>query len=157
MKGISTGPYSKECFWPEGYQKSNYKICFVNLLVLKDSIVSSVDKDKKRILSLSPTLIKETPHYQYAIGNKQPYIDYLNMCRGITWARKAIGQEDLQIDFMLEKFDNLLNSNTAYLESPYESKYIIVNRNKSLVDGLHRSVALIVNGQEKVPVAVAGF
>jgi len=157
MKGISTGPYSKECFWPEGYQKSNYKICFVNLLVLKDSIVSSVDKDKKRILSLSPTLVKDTPHYQYAIGNKQPYIDYLNMCRGITWARKAIGQENLQMDFMLEKFDKLLNSDIAYLDHPHETKYIIIDKNRSLIDGLHRATALLVKGYEKAPVAVLGL
>tara|TARA_R100001509_G_C4841319_1_gene206754 strand:+ start:328 stop:822 length:495 start_codon:yes stop_codon:yes gene_type:complete len=157
MKGISKGPYSSNCYWPSGYGEKKYKICVVNLNVIKDSIVSNVDKKAKRVLSLSPTSIKETPHYQYALGNKQPYIDYLDLCRGITWARAAIGEEDLKIEFMFEKFDALLNSDLSYLDPPHEDKYIIIDRNRNLIDGLHRSVALLVNGFDKVPAAVIGL
>jgi len=38
-----------------------------------------------------------------------------------------------------------------------ENKYIIVNHRASLIDGLHRSVCLLVNGINEVPAAVVGL
>ena len=58
---------------------------------------------------------------------------------------------------MFEKFDALLNSDLFYLDPPHEDKYIIIDRNRNLIDGLHRSVALLVNGFDKVPAAVIGL
>ena len=159
MKGVHPEGegYSRECWWPEGYNVQDHKVLLANLECVRDSIVWEVDRDNMKILSLKPTLIRETPHYQYAIGNKKPYQEYLEKCRHITWARSAINQQDMKIGEMYDKFDKILNSEYYYLQPPYENKYIIVDSNARLIDGLHRSVALLVKGFTKVPVAVVGL
>jgi len=159
VKGIysSKNGYSKECWWPDGYNTQKHKLSVINLEYIKDSIVWDVDRENLTIKSLRPTLIKDTPHYQYALGNKQPYVEYLEKCRHITWARSAINQQDMKIEQMFEKFDKLLDSEHLYLQPPYENKYIIVNHRASLIDGLHRSVCLLVNGINEVPAAVVGL
>jgi hypothetical protein len=154
VKGITRQVLSQECWWPPGYSPKHHKIVIADLNRLTDSIVDVVDQVNKRIISLKPTFIKDTPHYQYALGNKSPYEDYLNKCKHITWAREAIGEQHLEMQFMFDKFDKILNSDDAYLDSPYEDRYIIVNGRGQIVDGLHRSVSLLINGIGKAPVAL---
>lgn len=154
MKSVTKNKLSEDCWWPPGYHVQPHKIMIADLNFVTDSIVDRVDTESKRILSLKPTLIKETPHYQYAMGNTQPYKEYLEKCKHITWARAAINQEHIDLQFMFDKFDKILNTELAYLEPPHQDKYIIVNRNKQLIDGLHRAVALMSNGIFEVPIAL---
>lgn len=154
MKGITKQVLSKDCWWPPGYRPKHHKIVMADLSKITDSIVDTVDQANRRIISLKPTLVKDTPHYQYALGNKKPYEEYLAKCKHITWARAAISEEHLELQFMFDKFDKILNSDYAYLDSPYEDRYIIVNGRGQIIDGLHRSVSLLVSGIEKAPVAL---
>jgi hypothetical protein len=154
MKSITKNKLSNDCWWPDNYNVQPHTIMIADLNFVTDSLVDRVDVNSRRILSLKPTLIKDTPHYQYALGNVEPYREYLEKCKHITWARAAINQEHLDMQFMFDKFDKILNSKKSYLDSPFENKYIIVNRKRELVDGLHRAVALLSNGIEKVPIAL---
>ena len=154
MKGITKNELSKECWWPLGYSQKPHGIVLADLNHVRDSIVSEVDKEQKKIISLNPVLVKDTPHYQYALGNKAPYEEYLNKCKHITWARAGINEEHLEIQYMFDKFDAILNSDKLYLDPPFENKYIIVADNGLLIDGLHRAVALLSSGIDKAPIAL---
>ena len=92
MKSITTNPLSADCWWPPGYHSAAHKIVKVDLNHIRDGIVNQVDRQSLRILSLEPTLIKDTPHFQYALGNTKPYEEYLEKCKHITWARAAINR-----------------------------------------------------------------
>ena len=70
MKGITKNELSTECWWPPGYSQKPHGIVLADLNHVRDSIVSEVDKEQKKIISLNPVLVKDTPHYQYALGNK---------------------------------------------------------------------------------------
>tara|TARA_A100000172_G_scaffold27536_1_gene16200 strand:- start:6863 stop:7333 length:471 start_codon:yes stop_codon:yes gene_type:complete len=154
MKSITTNPLSADCWWPPGYHSAAHKIVKVDLNHIRDGIVNQVDRQSLRILSLEPTLIKDTPHFQYALGNTKPYEEYLEKCKHITWARAAINEEHLDMQYMFDKFDKILNTDAAYLDPPHQDKYIIINQQGHLIDGLHRSVALLRAGINIVPAAL---
>ena len=154
MKSITTNPLSGECWWPPGYHSVAHRIVKVDLNHIRDGIVDRVDRQNLKILSLKPTLIKDTPHFQYAMGNIKPYEEYLEKCKHITWARAAINEEHLDMQYMFDKFDKILNTTAAYLDSPHQDKYIIINQQGQLIDGLHRSVALLRSGINEVPAAL---
>jgi hypothetical protein len=154
MKSIFKGPRSRDCWWPKGYNKQPHKVVMADLTMLKGNIVKSVDRNRLTITRMEPTLIIDSPHYQYAIGNKQPYQEYLEMLKHITWARAAINQEHLDIQFMFDKFDKILDNKTEYLIPPYESYYIICNNNRMIIDGMHRTISLLSNNIKNAPVAL---
>ena len=157
MKGIFKGPRNNECWWPNGYNKRPHKLVAADLKMLKCNVVTKVDREQLKIISMKPTPLLQTPHYQYAIGNKSVYEEYLNMLKHITWARKAVNQEHLDIQHMFDKFDVVLDSQMYYLEPPHENKYIICNIHQLIIDGIHRSVSLLANKIEKAPVALVGW
>ena len=103
-----------------------------------------------------PLKIKDTPHYKYLTGDKQPLRDYFESCRGHTWARPGTPHENMTVDELLQEFDEVINSEKAYLEPPYESYYIMVRDNWHCIDGLRRSCILLANGVEEAPVAWIG-
>jgi len=99
--------------------------------------------------------IVEQPQYQYCIGNKQAYADFLIPLRGKSWARAAINEEHLTLDDMYEKFDKILHSDKKYLEPPFEHSYICTHSDaKTIFDGVHRASVLLSKGFEVVPIAV---
>lgn len=154
MKGISKNKKSKNCWWPPGYQQRQHKIVLADLQRLRCNVVTSVDRERLKIVSMKPIPIEETPHYQYAIGNKEVYEKYLLNLKHITWARAAINEEHLDVQFMFDKFDAILNSELLYLDSPHEEKYIICNMNQLIIDGVHRSISLLANNIYQAPVAL---
>lgn len=88
--------------------------------------------------------ITDTPHYQYVIGNKQPYILYYN---------KYMGKE-LQDNHTPKKFDSLLNTFEP-LQYKYEvHRLILVNRNLTILDGAHRISILKASNIKTVNVAI---
>ena len=154
MKKIFEGQRSQDCWWPNGYSVRSHKIVLADLTKLTSNIVEKVDQQSKTILSMRKTLLLDTPHYQYAIGNKQPYSEYLSMLKHITWARAAINQEHLDLKFMFDKYDKILHSEDEYLQPPYEQKYIICDSTGLIQDGLHRATVLLSNSILRAPVAM---
>ncbi len=157
MKGIFKGPRDNECWWPNGYNKRPHRLVAVDLKMLKCNVVTKVDREQLKIVSMKPTLLLETPHYQYSIGNVEVYEEYLSMLKHITWARKAVNQEHLDMQHMFDKFDTILNSELYYLEPPHEKKYIICNTNRLIVDGVHRSISLLAKGVYNAPAALVSW
>ena len=100
-----------------------------------------------------PLKIKDTPHFKYLMGDKQPLIDYFESCRGHTWARAGTPNENMTVEELLNEFEDLISSDKDYLEPPYESHYIIVRNNWNCIDGLRRACVLLSNGVEEAPVA----
>ena len=105
MKRIYEGKRSLDCWWPDGYHVREHRIVDADITMLYGNVVTSVDRERLKITSMQRTTLEGTPHYQYALGNKDVYIDYLNSLKHVTWARAAINQEHLDIQFMLDKFD----------------------------------------------------
>ena len=85
--------------------------------------------------------IDESPHYQYVQGNKDPYIEYVN---------KNIG-EKLQEDHYPEAFEKLINNfDINYNETRRKKSLIIINKDKVIIDGLHRVSILKNIGSENI-------
>jgi hypothetical protein len=68
--------------------------------------------------------IDETVHYQYAIGNKQPYKDWLVALRH-------------SYDSSLESFEHIMTDDTRYLEGKYQNGFIIHDDDLIIIDGVH--------------------
>jgi len=141
MKSVYENP-RHDLFVPNGYGPFRYKLTEVKLENIVDNL-----------WGIGPTKIKETPHYKYAIGEKQPLIDYFESCRGYTWARKGTSAENMPVGDLLSQFDDILVTDSKYLEPPYDSHYIIVESTWFCIDGLRRSCSLLANGIEESPVA----
>ena len=154
MKRIYEGKRSLDCWWPDGYHVREHRIVDADITMLCGNVVTSVDRERLKITSMQRTTLEGTPHYQYALGNKDVYIDYLNSLKHVTWARAAINQEHLDIQFMLDKFDKILYCEEDYLAPPYENKYIICDMSGLLRYGLHRAVTLLSNSVKRAPVAI---
>ena len=142
MKSIAHGFVHKGLHLPPGYGPYNYEIRTVELA----NIIHN-------LWGIGPTIIKETPHYKYALGDHKPLEEYFESCRGHTWARKGTPAENMTVGELTAEFDVLLNSNKSYLEEPYEQHLIIISSNWSCVDGLRRSCALLANKVDTAPVA----
>jgi 2-polyprenyl-3-methyl-5-hydroxy-6-metoxy-1,4-benzoquinol methylase len=93
------------------------------------------------------TPIKETPHYQYVLGNKQPYLDFL--------------REDHPNEYneSISSFEYLINSELDYLDSSHK-KYngyagedsFIIHDDYIIRDGVHRATLLTQLGITHAPV-----
>jgi hypothetical protein len=143
MKKVYDGERSQSLYLPPGYSVRSAEIRNIKLESIVDQIWGSS----------SPIAIKETPHFKYLNGDKNPLREYFEFCRGHTWARKGTPHEDMTVDYLLEQFDEVVNSDKDYLEPPYESYYIIVQSNWHCVDGLRRACTLLANGVQEAPVA----
>jgi len=143
MKKIYNGNRSKHLHLPPGYAVRRYEIKEVALENIVDKIWGSP-------VALP---IKETPHYKYLIGDKQPLRDYFQSCRGYTWARPGTPHQNMTVDNLLVEFEKVINSEKDYLEPPYQDYYIIVKSNWHCIDGLRRACILLANGVEKAPIA----
>ena len=142
MKKIADSINESKLHLPPGYGPYRYQIKVVRLENIIDNLYG-----------IGPTKIKDTPHYKYATGDSGPLEKYFESCRGVTWARKGTPAENMTVKELISEFDVLLESDTGYLEAPYDSHYIIVSANWSCIDGLRRSCTLLSNGIEEAPVA----
>lgn len=126
----------------------SYLICKVDLeniyaQIATDSIRGGI---KYRLVKL-----KNTPHYQYLQGNKQPYYDYL------VKFGKNVGYG---LEHSVKNFEKLIHSESAYLRQKYSSNYIICEKTKSIfssknviIDGVHRASILLHLANTQIPVA----
>ncbi len=80
-----------------------------------------------------------TPHYQYTLGNKQPYCDWL------------IEHSHLY-ESSLASFEDLMNDGSLYLEGSHAQDFILCDRNFVIIDGVHRATRLFQLGVVRVPV-----
>jgi hypothetical protein len=142
MNKIYEGERSSELYLPPGYRVGCYEIKTIKLEDIQDTLWGHSQ----------PFRLKDTPHYQYTLGNPKPLEDYFSSCKGYTWARKGTPHENMTVKDLCKMFDDILNSDKAYLEPPYENHYIIV-KNGSSVDGTRRACALLSAGIIEAPVA----
>ena len=98
------------------------------------------------------TKLEDTPHYQFVMGRREPYRQYLAQFGASVGAG---------IEHSEESFDALLASEFDYLAAPHASSYILCERVKSLLssklvilDGVHRASILLARGLRELPVAV---
>jgi 2-polyprenyl-3-methyl-5-hydroxy-6-metoxy-1,4-benzoquinol methylase len=83
--------------------------------------------------------IDETPHYQYALGNHQPYKDFLVKYNHLY-------------DSSLESFEHIMNDDSCYLEGEHEADFIHIDGDNIIVDGVHRATRLFHLGAKEAPV-----
>ena len=96
--------------------------------------------------------ISEQPHYQYCIGNKRPYTQFLEKTKGRIWATDLYPKYQT-VDQMHSRFDKILHSKKHYLEPPFENSYITTYMNSNVIfDGLHRACILLSKGVDIAPV-----
>jgi hypothetical protein len=92
-------------------------------------IFKDIDDLKINIIGKGPVSITQTPHYQYAIGNKDEYTNYFYNNFGVKLCE----------DHFPEAFDNLINKfNVNYLRPDNKKTGIIVNSQNLILDGVHR-------------------
>lgn len=143
MKSIYNGDRTNQLHLPRGYHVGGFQVKTIRLENIVDKIWGSPVALK----------IKDTPHFKYLTGDKQPLRDYFQSCRGVTWARKGAASENMTVDDLLEEFHAIINSDKEYLAPPYQNHYIMVGSNWHCIDGLRRSCVLLSNGIEEAPVA----
>lgn len=93
------------------------------------------------------TSIKETPHYQYALGNKEPYKAFLR------------ADHPSEYEESLESFEYLMNNELDYLDSSHKKyngwggeDHFIIHDNHVVRDGVHRAARLTQLGIKRAPV-----
>jgi len=153
MKGYTTDHknFSFNLTFPKnlyGIKDKPYLICKTDLETLFARLVTGSDG---KTATHSLARLRDTPHFSYINGNKEPYIDYL-----ITYG-KDVG---FGAEHSVESFERLLSSSYKYLEGEYSSNYIICEHVKTetgvmnvLMDGVHRACLLLSQGVRIVPVA----
>jgi hypothetical protein len=146
MKKIYKGDRSSKLHLPPGYNVGAFTIKEVKLENIVDRIWGSN----------TALNIKDTPHFKYLLGDKEPLRQYFLSCKGHTWARKGSSSENMSVDDLLLEFHDIINSNYDYLQPPYDNHYIIVRSNWHCIDGLRRACVLLSNGIETAPVAWVG-
>jgi SAM-dependent methyltransferase len=121
----------------------------VDLNSLYIRIVVGKDKSGVKFRLLHP---KDTPHYQFVLGNEEPYCGYL----------KRHGEDvGYGREHSIETFKSLLASQQGYLDDQYRSNYIVAEEVKGILgkklvvlDGTHRVCQLISQGFTVVPIAI---
>jgi hypothetical protein len=83
--------------------------------------------------------LNETPHYQYALGNKGSYLEWL------------IRHNHL-VEESLASFEHLMNDDSTYLDAPHGDKFIMHDNDLVIVDGVHRATRLCALGATFIPV-----
>ncbi len=111
-----------------------------------------VIKNNNEIVRHKIVHISKTPHYQYLLGDKKPYLDYLKKYG------KSVGYT---LEHSSEAFDSLISDTKTYLSKNYASNYIVCEKiatkfGKKLViiDGVHRATILLKNKSSNIPVAI---
>ena len=93
--------------------------------------------------------LEESPHYKYLTGDVESYQKYLEKYGGYL----------LTDDHSIENLEKFFQD-SAYLQSPYNSTYILVEEfypNKYyILDGVHRAAKLLFSQQKELIVAVRG-
>jgi len=95
-------------------------------------------------LSDCKTIFKDivsSPHYKYVSGDKQPYIDYYKL---------HVGNE-LQDNHTPSAFDRLLENFNCKAYMFEKKNLIVIDRDNTIGDGLHRASILYFNGYTNVP------
>lgn len=83
--------------------------------------------------------LEATPHYQYTLGNKQPYRDWLV-------------EHNHLYESSLASFEHLMNDESDYLDEPYDQDFILCDKNFVIIDGVHRATRLFQLGVKHAPV-----
>lgn len=91
--------------------------------------------------------LEESPHYKYLKGDRESYQEYLEKYGGYL----------LTDDHSVENMNNFFQY-SSYLQSPYNTSYILVEEiypNKyCILDGVHRASKLLFSQQKELIVAV---
>lgn len=82
--------------------------------------------------------INKTPHYKYANGVAQPYIDWLF-------------DNDLPYEFLLTQFHHLMNDQSRFLEGQYKDNYIVHDDDFVILNGVYIATRLFQLGVKYVP------
>ena len=82
--------------------------------------------------------IKDSAYYKYAMGEKEPYVNYWKELRGIK----------LWMDSSPMKFDRLIKE--IELDRLF-SEYVVVNESGTIIDGNHRVSIALLNGVKTLP------
>ena len=104
----------------------------VNITELRAVIIVKWPKIK-RIIRL-----EDSPHYQYLLGNKQPYIDYLKIAH--------------QPDHSVEKYQQLINE--FQIEKANFIRCYPVNEKWVIADGFHRACILLHRGISQINIEI---
>lgn len=134
----SYNPNLQDHFTPHHLKLNNYKIVEVNL---EDLLINVIRKGN--VSNLIEEKISNSPHYEFCIGNRKYYKNYIQDNQG--W--------DLTDYYAETKFEKLIN-NFSYLD--YCKNPIIVkalsNGFYQILDGAHRASILYTKEYQKVAV-----
>lgn len=83
--------------------------------------------------------IDQTPHYQYTLGNTQPYKDWL------------VAHDHLY-ESSLASFEHLMNDDSLYLDGKHRQDFIMHDDDLVIIDGVHRATRLFQLGVKYAPV-----
>jgi hypothetical protein len=86
--------------------------------------------------------LDQTPHYQYIIGNKYPYLNLL-LAQNYPYHQS------------IDSFEYVINNNLYYLDKPHERDFIFCYTTRVIIDGVHRASYLFYLGVKQVPVILA--
>ncbi len=86
--------------------------------------------------------IKDSLYYKYAMGDKEPYINYWKELRGVK----------LYLDSSPMKFDKLIKE---FELDRLHSEYIVISKEGTIIDGNHRASIALARGVDKIPVIQA--
>lgn len=102
-----------------------------------------LDSLSVRLLKRGIVKVSDSPHYQYILGNKQPYIDYF-------YNNFYFGTGPFE-DHFPQKFDYLINSfRLNYTEINGKKCKIIIDNNDVILDGVHRAAICLNLGIEEI-------
>ena len=126
-------------YYLKGYSSFKFMTIEINKL-----FCNTIIGDSWNNYSVQTIKIKESPQYLGLTKNMNIYMNYIN---------KYLGGP-LQEDYNLDRYVSL-SKNFKYLETPYESSFIVVEKkdNKYIIlDGLHRTCTLMVQKQKEIKV-----
>jgi hypothetical protein len=86
--------------------------------------------------------LDQTPHYQYILGNKQPYLDLL-------LAQNYLYHQSIN------SFEYVINNDLDYLDKPHEQDFIFCYTTCVIIDGVHRATYLFHLDIKQAPVILA--
>lgn len=104
-----------------------------------DRLRVSMPGNSKRLLIQR---LGETLHYQYTLGNTQPYKDWL------------VANNHFY-ELSLASFEHLMNDDSNYLDEPHDQDFILYYQGMDypvIIDGVHRATRLFQLGVEYAPV-----
>ncbi len=125
-----------------------YHVAPLGQVTLQDVPIDSLFAS---ILGQGPVAVKDTPHYQYAIGNTAPYRAYHAQHFGLN----------LTDDHLPEAFDAKIRDFRYGQRLANGKRNLIVAKALGtgrylVIDGVHRAAILASRGTERVEIAVVG-